>query len=333
MPLISVVAANWGSIPGAVKLFCYLFIQSLLGFLVWKSLAKPGVAREASIVLFSLLFFAGIGLTAQVFNISSSGYSGLFFWAGLALPVTLLSNNRFLNYFWYIVYLAATVVWTFKISERMNYRGYSATFCFFMVFSIYLYHFIGLVGSKRLKLPVYFSEALRVLSFLIIFLGGTVVGTVLWYSNLSNTIGRSESEYALMQSMYFATWIGSFLVAIPFFSGESKYNRSFAVSFTILLFLIAAFVSLPLILQTNRHEALGAIFSIVIWATAAIAAAHTNQRRLFDFLTLAIAMRALVIYFEVFGSMMATGIGLIISGCMVLFLSWVWYRFRSRLAN
>jgi uncharacterized membrane protein len=46
--------------------------------------------------------------------------------------------------------------------------------------------------------------------------------------------------------------------------------------------------------------------------------------RAFNAFTLAIAIRILVVYFEVFGSMLDTGVGMITGGLLTLLLTWVW---------
>jgi uncharacterized membrane protein len=44
-------------------------------------------------------------------------------------------------------------------------------------------------------------------------------------------------------------------------------------------------------------------------------------------------MRVLVIYFEVFGSMLSTGLGLVTGGLLTLLVAWLWHKQRSRLAG
>ena len=54
--------------------------------------------------------------------------------------------------------------------------------------------------------------------------------------------------------------------------------------------------------------------------------------RAFNALTALIALRVLVIYFEVFGSLLSTGVGLITGGVLTLLVGWLWQRKTAALA-
>jgi uncharacterized membrane protein len=44
-------------------------------------------------------------------------------------------------------------------------------------------------------------------------------------------------------------------------------------------------------------------------------------------------LRLLIVYFEVFGSMLSTGLGMITGGALTLLLAWVWKRKSPQLAE
>ena len=46
--------------------------------------------------------------------------------------------------------------------------------------------------------------------------------------------------------------------------------------------------------------------------------------------SLVIALRVVIVYFEVFGSLAMRGLGLIFSGIVILTISFMWHRFRVR---
>jgi hypothetical protein len=57
-----------------------------------------------------------------------------------------------------------------------------------------------------------------------------------------------------------------------------------------------------------------------------------GQVRAFNVLTALIALRVLAIYFEVFGSLLSTGVGLITGGALTLAVGWLWQRKTTALA-
>jgi hypothetical protein len=65
------------------------------------------------------------------------------------------------------------------------------------------------------------------------------------------------------------------------------------------------------------------VFSVVAWA------AHRRGRhRLLHLATAMIAVRLLVVYFEVFSNLLDTGLGLVLGGFLTLLLTWLWARKR-----
>jgi len=59
---------------------------------------------------------------------------------------------------------------------------------------------------------------------------------------------------------------------------------------------------------------------------------ETEDARLLNLATAVIGVRILIVYFEVFGSLLGTGIGLVIGGVLTLTLVWLWIRLRQRFA-
>jgi hypothetical protein len=82
-----------------------------------------------------------------------------------------------------------------------------------------------------------------------------------------------------------------------------------------------------------ESDLMGCILFVLAWAGAAWIAASLKRKRLFDIATLVLGIRFIVVYFQVFGSLAATGIGLILSGGFILFVAWGWYKYRGRVAK
>jgi uncharacterized membrane protein len=70
----------------------------------------------------------------------------------------------------------------------------------------------------------------------------------------------------------------------------------------------------------------------VLLGIAAFTVLATGRVRSFNVLTGFIALRILIMYFEVFGTMLDTGLGMISGGLLTLLLAWIWKRKSPQLA-
>ena len=119
-------------------------------------------------------------------------------------------------------------------------------------------------------------------------------------------------------------------VAVSF----SHYQLAPRVRRSLVAFIgaLAIFLLVPPLIQTSGHKIIGCALFLLVWACVASAAAGSSRKRLFDFASFVIAARFVIVYFEVFGSLAATGVGLIISGLVILGAAYVWHNYRQRVA-
>lgn len=82
-------------------------------------------------------------------------------------------------------------------------------------------------------------------------------------------------------------------------------------------------------LPETLGKTIGAAGFLIVWSIAAAAAMRAGMRRLFDIASFVIAARFIVIYFQVFGSLTTTGIGLIVSGAVIIAIGIAWNRARG----
>jgi hypothetical protein len=90
-----------------------------------------------------------------------------------------------------------------------------------------------------------------------------------------------------------------------------------------------AFVVAPRVFRWNGPLTGAALF-LLTWGLAAALAARLRRRRLFKALTIAIALRFIFAYFEAFGSLALTGLGLVVSGGLILAVALAWDRARRK---
>jgi uncharacterized membrane protein len=312
--IISVIAANWDAIGDYTKLVSYFALQAGLSALLFRRRNSPGHVRELLITGCAVFVLAGIGLIGQVFHLRSDGWQGLLLWLALVLPLSLLAEGNLLPYLWVGAAWATSWIWA------ESFRHLPEASRWWMACAVpVLFAALGLLGSPASALAR-FRGACRVWGLIGLCTAGSLLANITWKEGL-----RDRDA-----SIGVAVFWGCSLLGV--LAAQRKLSISAATRHWLsALFLVTALgCSAPLLVSSWRSDVLGAVFFLAIWSAAAGAAAAAEQRRLFDLATVVIALRFVVIYFEVFGSLAATGFGLIVSGGVIIGIALVWHRLRAR---
>jgi uncharacterized membrane protein len=99
LAVLLLIGFNWDALPDPLKLavvFTTIAATHWLGFLLRYREKRPA-ASEIAFFLACMFFGGGIWLVAQVFNISSSDYGGLWWWALGILPFALILDGVLLH--------------------------------------------------------------------------------------------------------------------------------------------------------------------------------------------------------------------------------------------
>jgi hypothetical protein len=81
------------------------------------------------------------------------------------------------------------------------------------------------------------------------------------------------------------------------------------------------------------NELRASLLSLAILFLYAIHAGNIGHQRVFNFVTFLIGLRFVVLYFQAMGGLAATGVGLIISGMLIIAVAWAWHTGRERLRS
>jgi uncharacterized membrane protein len=322
--IISLVAANWEDLSDVTKLVGYFLLQCTFGGLFLRTQAVEGVWREAILTVFALSFLAGIGLVGQLYQLSGSWWGPLALWCGLTLPATLHAHSRLLPSLWSITAIAAPLLWI----DEANLPGGGAT----MLFGLLAIAMVLTACSFLAQLSGNFREEFR--AALIVFgLGSLLVVATPWVNAL-----WSEGSYGYAESVprgVLVTAWGATAVAVLASLARVTESRNGGKVTALLLLVVATYVTIPHLVNTRSvfpgalGDLVGAVGFLLVWVLAATSAALASRPRLFDIATVVIAIRFIVIYFEVFGSLTITGVGLIVSGAVIIGVGVLWNRSRK----
>jgi uncharacterized membrane protein len=319
--VISIIAANWDEISPFIKLVLYFASLSVLGFATFKRSSTTGVLREVLFIAFTLYVLAGIGLVGQIYHLESDGYSALFFWLIITLPVALLVQSRTVCNSWFLGLAAALVSWCFSSSIEAT----TALRVFITLSVPYLTLAVGYGFGTVIS--DHFLSAGRFWSYVTLLIPFAIIGNISW------SVGEAPKDLLEYSQLYWYIPTGSVILAVcAVVFRKIQKGQFITASIVMTIFFSWLLTVYPLLTKLSSQEIIGCALFIFAWAGAASIAAANHLKRLFDLSALIIGIRFIVAYFQVFGSLAATGIGLIISGLVILGIAYLWHTYRGTIA-
>lgn len=292
--ILAIVAANWQMIPPGVKLFNLFVVMILVAGTAVYFQNKKTAVFEALLFLEMLLFFAAIGLIGQIYHLQSEAYKGFLFWSLLAFPLLFLTQKVFFGFIWEFVLI-------------------SAFFSSPMVRPVFRYlenHFPGSFGISGLFM--FILACLLLTQKAKVFVVPLRLFAAFW------------AIAPLFITSYYRTGVApDILIAVIVLAGVAGYGlyrlKTPYKSLYVVCVLYAAFATatIPFVVFTGQ---------VLILLSLMFAAYQAKAQGITRILTFCAGLRILTAYFELFGSLMQTGGGLILTGLIILGLSFGWYR-------
>jgi hypothetical protein len=263
-----------------------------------------------------------------VYQLGTPTWQALLVWAGATLPLVLLARTR------YVAALAVIGLVTthgfgfealFEHLEDLSRDG--ARWAIDVLASLlYLSPLAYVVLGRHPWLMRERSEHARTMEeagFLGLAIGGFGIGFVFYDSRH----GAAELSWSLGVAAALSV---AFVAALPkLYASGARLRRPLGAALAI------AWITLALGATIERPDLpfVGALAQVAFLAALAWASFEARMLRVFNALTAAIALRVLVVYFEVFHSLLSTGLGLITGGVLTLLLAWLWRSKTRRLAE
>jgi uncharacterized membrane protein len=318
--IVSMVAANWDEIPPRVKLGCDLMLGAALAVATYTAVRRQwALATEALVTLFYGFTLASLALVGQVYQLGTPTWQALLAWTAATLPLILLARTRYVAAL-AVIGLATTHVFCFEAlfdfldSAVGGFTRWSDDVIASAIYaSPFAYVALGRQPWLRRERPEH-ARSLEEAGYLAVLCGGFSVGFV-FYDGHS---GAAELSWGLAVG---AAISAGFVAALPIlYADGARLRRSLGAAIGV------AFLTLALGTTLTRPELpfVGALSQIAFLGGMAWASLDARMVRVFNALTAAIALRVLVVYFEVFHSLLSTGLGLITGGVLTLLLAWLW---------
>lgn len=326
--VVSVVAANWEDIPGLVRLAVHLaLIAGLLALLFFREAAlaaRSPWAVEALVFITAALGLTFFGHLGQVYQTSSPLWQPLAVWLALFAPLLLLSGRSWPS----ALAVVGGAVWTaWEYASAMG--GYGAARDPGFAWLVWL--------GAVVALPAVFA-----------LLGGWMRAR-----SLRPDFWRRMEQLALayavaLGSLACALASGGALGGSGLFEGGTA---SLACGVVIALTGIAHYAARPgtsgqmaatiiteaglaigMAVGANDSTIPAALLFFVLWAGIAAAALRAHWRGVFQLAVGVIALRLIILSFELAADLLTSGFGLILAGVMILGVAWVAVRVSKRFA-
>jgi uncharacterized membrane protein len=324
--IVSLVASNWDAIPPGAKLgLDVLLVAALSAGIARADARRAAWVRETLLVLQYGVVLASIGLIAQIYHLGGAPYEALLAWT--ALTAFLMSRGRtpVVAAIWVIGLQVTYGAVLAEIGDRRDLELFAAGLAYLAPLAC-----LGIADAPAVaRSRPHLAGVLRAFAWGEIALAGSL-GPLRFYADRER-----EEGTGLLHAGFALAVIATAVVAArvgPRGPGAGGARRG--VQLVLGAALLAAFV--PFLLPHGEWPVAAALSFIGFWAAVGWAGHGLRRFQVLNAATAMIGLRILIAYFEVFGSLLSTGLGLITGGLLTLGLAWAWLRksrdFKRRLA-
>jgi hypothetical protein len=328
--LVSVVAANWDAIPGLVRLSIHFsLIAGLTGFIIWqhdRAATLNTYFHDAFLFILGALGLTFFGHIGQVYQMSSPLWQPLGLWLVLFSPLLLGSGRGWLAAAMWLTALcyAAYEHWGWYLARDLivdvSSPGPRNSHTLYMGIVSSLPAFVMALAAlmrARSDRPDFWRR-LEKLGIMLIAWGVTGLQLAYAYSSGRET---AQLEIAGIQAACLIVAAAAVRLARPTRSGTAAATILTAGAVTLLL-------------ATGVHtSSIGAgLLFLIFWGAIAGAALFAGWRIVFQVSVAMLALRLIILSFELANDLLGSGLGLILAGAATLGIAWIAVRISKRFA-
>ncbi len=304
MGILSFIAANWQEIHSSVKVIVYFILLSLTAFGIYKF---SNILCEGLVILYALLLLAGIGLAAQIFQLQSDNLSALLFWSVLSLPLVFITKRMLFPTIWLPVFLVSlfdvTKLYELPFFEKFAEYMPSGLLLFFAAVWSWFYIVADYTKQSSLSRAARFWMILGCV-FLVILNDNMV-----YWDYYIGFINESQNYYPAFAALILA----SFPALFYFYMKKNMLYFSCALIMLASSFIIK-FCSFPFV---------GFMLTMLLLVNIMFFAAKQRRIKLLNLASGLAGLRIFLLYVDLIGSLMDTGLGLLGGGVLLLLLCYV----------
>jgi hypothetical protein len=322
--IISLVAANWDDIPGMVRLSVHgLLISGLCGA-IYRLEPRKGFLglylKDIFLFVTAVLGLTFFGHLGQVYQTSSPLWQPLLIWLLLFSPLLLLTGRGWLISLLWPASLMGTAIsflgWYFEQSEAPS-SLIVAVITSLPVFALLL----AVVMGKWSERAVFWRQIGQFA--LTILVAG--VGFKLITDGLALGTGESNQFLSDIAAIQLLLWSAAALLVY-------FYNRAASGISIAAIVTGAAIINFVSSIAQPSAPVVNAILFMAFWAVVGWSAIHSGWRNVFQAVVAIIALRLIILNFQLAYDLFSSGIGLIIAGLITIAIAMAAYRLSRTLA-
>lgn len=320
--IILLVAANWDEIPRHAKMGLDLAMMTGLGWAVLRADdSDRRWLREMLLLLFVGLALASVALIGQTYQLGGEPWQALVVWTLMVLPALLVLGRSAASAVAVVVAVDVTLVivavaWMDRVHLGDTWEAFVIGFLFA---PLPLGH--AALGSWP-RLQRWRPDVARVCGAVgwLAVVVGSIAAQHFWY--VRNEIDRRGLHGLSM----LAPLMVALVVWMAVEAGRGAVDRRLVRSYRVVLGYTVLAAMAAVLIPHGEAGALSALSVIGQCAILAWSAYLRHQIWLFNLATAALALRLLIVFVELFGSMVDTGVGLIVGGILTLLMAGLWVR-------
>lgn len=329
--ILSVIAANWHQIPGFVKIGAHVFLNIGVGITAWRfSKTSKDLWREGAVFAFLGLTLTLIVLIGQVYQLGGEGADAFLLWLIITLPFFLLLGNSYMSAVPWMAGFLATV--GFAIAQKLEVLPPQDRFL--LGFGICVLLPLAMMADGKVAIfekwrPALANASLQCGAVLLATWSSLSLG--FWHRTAS-VVGGHYDFTARTLIVLLAGLIGIGIHA-AFYKCYKSDERMKIGALYGLISLVSICLPLLIYIDFPGRSLLAALAFIAYWIFIGWVGQTLLTLQLVSLAITVIAVRIFLLYIELFGSLMSTGIGLISGGIVMLGLIYAARKLNERITK
>jgi uncharacterized membrane protein len=310
--IAAIIGSNWDQIPANMKIGVHAVLNGAVAFALFRfvqSKREKTIWYDLLIALLAGLTLTFIALVGQIYQTQEPTWKALAFWLALATPFWLcLAETKKTVRLWILSFL---VFYGYFIAEGpvtdLETRVLLGTLLPLV--------FIALGQSTTLrKLREVTLREISLAGFVLVAVGASCA-QIQW--RMDEKI--SPEHLAIIWHTTLAAWVA---VSGIIFARYHKVLVAQHPAVDIYLMLSVFVAASPFLIPHGEWEVAGAVVVMAYWALCGWVGMKAGYASALNIASILITLRLIVVYVEVFGSLLKTGVGLVISGVLLIALVW-----------
>jgi uncharacterized membrane protein len=320
----ALVASNWNAIPPAAKLAAHAVLNAGLAVGVLQALrANRPTAREVLLFLLAGATLTFIALIGQIYQTGAPMWQALLLWLVIASPfLFLLARARFTIACWILAFWTLLGFAADAVGRRLGPLDLDVA-----VYALTPFVMIALGDwiALRARWPVW--PAMLAMGGHVLIAWGASSAQLAWIDGFDRELDAHRGQLVVA---FFAT-LAAALALWGLRAARILEPAPSAARLFPLVSVLTAFA--PLLIRHPDLPVVGAGAFMAYWAFIGWAGLQSGYRSLLNLAIVVIALRLVIVYIEVFGDLLSTGVGLIMSGVLLIAVVWATGKLIRRLGQ